>query len=421
MPEVATAHRPEHLVPSRAGRSGDDPIFALNQEATARKSKGESILNATVGVLLHDDGSLAVLPTAARAVKEVPPAEWAAYAPIAGPPAFLEAATADLFGGRKDLAAQACAVATPGGSGALRHAFATFLEPGQAILTTSFHWAPYETIADENERRVETFAMFGPNGNGGLNAGALDAALGDQATRQGRVLLVLNDPCHNPTGYSMSRADWDAVVQVLGRHAERVPVSVVLDAAYSAYGPGGRMDGPIAALAPLAERVLILTAWSASKSFTHYGLRVGALVALVPDPAERREIASSLTFACRGAWSNCNRGGMHAVTRLLTDPASRAGVAAEREALVRLLGERVEAFNREAKAAGLRFPRYDGGFFTTVFTPEADEVARRMREEGVFGVPIPGAVRLALSSVAKRDVPRLVSSVAASVARTPSR
>ena len=56
------------LIPSRLGRPGDDPIFALNAEATARRAKGESIVNATVGSLLKDDGSLAVLPTAARAV-----------------------------------------------------------------------------------------------------------------------------------------------------------------------------------------------------------------------------------------------------------------------------------------------------------------------------------------------------------------
>ena len=55
-----------HLIPSHAARPADDPIFALNREASARKAKGESIINATVGALLDDEGKLAVLPTAAR-------------------------------------------------------------------------------------------------------------------------------------------------------------------------------------------------------------------------------------------------------------------------------------------------------------------------------------------------------------------
>jgi len=52
-----------------------------------------------VGALLDDEGKLAILPTAARAVHEVPPVEWATYAPIAGTPEFLRAVIEDLLGG----------------------------------------------------------------------------------------------------------------------------------------------------------------------------------------------------------------------------------------------------------------------------------------------------------------------------------
>src|SRR5208337_2602488 len=98
-----------HLIPSHQGRPSDDPIFALNKEATERRARGESIVNATVGALLDDEGKLAILPTAARAVHEVPAAEWAAYAPIAGTPDFLKAVVDDLFGGEPELAKTAIA------------------------------------------------------------------------------------------------------------------------------------------------------------------------------------------------------------------------------------------------------------------------------------------------------------------------
>jgi len=402
-----------HLPHARRGRPSDDPIFALNAEATGRRSKGESIVNATVGSLLNDDGSLAILPTAARAVKEVPPVEWAGYAPIAGSAPFLRAVVDDVFGARKDLAQMAVAAATPGGSGALRHAIATFLETGQALLTTSYYWNPYATIADEQERRVETFSMF--TASGALDVEALDRALASQVARQGRALLILNDPCQNPTGYSMSPADWAATAHAIGRHAAKAPVTVALDAAYSAYGPAAGVAGPLAALETVSDRALVLVAWTASKTFTHYGLRVGALVALVPDAKERADIGAALTYACRGTWSNCNRGGMAAVTRLLTDPALRAAVDGERAGFVRLLAERVDTFNAAAQKVALRYPRYDGGFFTTVFTDDAERRAKAMRAEGVYVVPIEGALRLGLCSVAKPDVARLVDAVARAV------
>src|SRR5580700_9286562 len=70
-----------HVIPSHQSRPADDPIFALNREATERQAQGESVVNASVGALLDDEGKLAVLPTAARAVHDVPAGEWAAYAP----------------------------------------------------------------------------------------------------------------------------------------------------------------------------------------------------------------------------------------------------------------------------------------------------------------------------------------------------
>lgn len=409
---MTPAARPfaSHLPASRRGRPGDDPIFALNAEANARKGKGEPVVNATLGSLLADDGSLAVLPTATRALREVGAADWAGYAPIAGNAPFLKAVVDDVFGPRKDLANLSMAAATPGGTGALRHAVSTFLEPGQALLTTSFYWNPYATIADEHGRRVDTFSMFSPSG--GLDVEALDRALARHVATQGRVLLFLNDPCQNPTGYSMDAADWRATAEAIARHAERAPVTVVVDAAYSAYGPTGGVAVPVAALEPVADRALVLVAWSASKTFTHYGLRVGALVGLVPDAAERAEISAALTYACRGTWSNCNRGGMTAVTRLLTDPALRSAVDGERAGLVRVLAERVEAFNAAAARHGLRHPRYDGGFFTTVFSDDAEAAAVRMKADGVFVVPIEGALRLGICAVPKGDVARLVESAA---------
>ena len=86
-----------HVIPAHQGRPSDDPIFALNKEALQRKERGDAVINATVGSLLQDDGKLAVMPTSARVVREVPDDEWAAYAPIAGSPGFLRAVMDDLF------------------------------------------------------------------------------------------------------------------------------------------------------------------------------------------------------------------------------------------------------------------------------------------------------------------------------------
>ena len=400
-----------HLIPSHQGRPSDDPIFALNREANERRKRGESIVNATVGALLDDDGNLAILPTAARAVHEVPATEWAPYAPIAGSPDFLKAVMDDLFAGEPELRASACAVATPGGSGALRHAIANYLEPGHAALTTSYFWGPYQTLADESDRKLATFSMF--TADGALDVASLDRELTRLIAEQGRALVILNDPCNNPTGYSMRPAEWTAVVDCLLVHAKRAPVALLVDFAYAAYAAGGEAKPAVFThLRPLLGEAAILFAWTASKTFTHYGLRVGALVACVPDAKERESTEAALSYSCRGTWSNCSRGGLAAITKLLVDPEMRAACNRERDGYKALLRARVDAFNALARPKGLKYPRYEGGFFVTVFQDGAKEKADRMREAGVFVVPAKGALRVALCGVAERDVARLVGSLA---------
>ena len=84
--------------------------------------------------------------------------------------------------------------------------------------------------------------------------------------------------------------------------------------------------------------------------------------------------------------------------------------------LVRLLDDRVVVFNEHARSAGLQYPRYEGGFFVTVFTPDEARTAESMRRDGVFVVPLPGAVRVALCATPKVKVQRLVESLVAGVA-----
>ena len=395
------------LIPARRARPTDDPIFALNAEAHARASAGEPIVNATLGTLLDEDGRLAVLPTVAEAMREVSPAENAAYAPIAGPPAFLRAVVEDIFG-TSPAASWAATVATPGGTGALRHAIVNFLEPRESLLTTSFYWGPYRTLADEAERGLEVFRMFDARGR--LDVEDLDRKLSAQVARQGRALVFLNSPCHNPTGYSLDAAEIGEVVAAIRGASKRGSVALLVDMAYARYGATG-LPGALDQVLGLAGEALLLFAWSASKAFTEYGARVGALVAVHPDPEERAAVQSALTYSCRGTWSNCNAGGMAAITRLLTTPELRARVDRERAALKALLDRRVARWNALAPAAGLRYPRYDGGFFTTVFCEDAVAAGTKLKADGVFVVPQAGALRVALCSVAEREVPRLTEAL----------
>jgi aromatic-amino-acid transaminase len=390
------------LIPSASARPADDPIFLLNGEAQRRAQAGESILNATLGALMEDDGTLAVMPSVVEAIGRVPAKKAASYAPILGDAPFLRAVVHDVFDGHA-LASKSIAAATPGGTGALYHAVSLFLEPGDALYTTNWFWGPYHTIAEHTGRKVETFPMFAPNGR--LDLAAVEEGLTALVQRQGRALIVFNFPCHNPTGYSLDEAEWAGVAEIVRRAGESAPVAFLVDLAYARFGSKASQTWW-----PHAQRMLetctVLVAWTASKSFAQYGARVGALVAAHSDAAERQRIQNALAYACRGTWSNCNHAGLLAITELLEQPDMKSKADHERARLIQLLDDRVAAFNRGARDAHLRYPRYEGGFFVSVFTNDAERAAATMKEDGVFVVPMKGALRVALCATPVRDVPR---------------
>lgn len=399
------------LVDAAAQRPGNDPIFALNAQARQRAARGEDILNATLGALMTDEGRLATLASANEAFAAVAPELAASYAPIGGTPAFLKAVVTDLFED-STLRDQAVAVATPGATGALHHAVVNFLDPGQALLTTSHYWGPYRVIADHARRRVQTFNMFRPDLT--LDIEAFRDALQRSIDEQGRALAILNFPCHNPTGYSLSADEWSEVAKAVTEAGAKAPVALLVDHAYARFG-GADSDAWVRVLPSMVETATVLVAWTASKSFTQYGARVGALVALHRDAHARTRINDALNYSCRATFSNCNHRGLLAVTSLLSDPAFTGRATTERKELVELLDRRVAIFNESAIPLGLRYPRYEGGFFVSVLVDDAERAAAAMREDGVFVVPSTGALRLALCATPTAQVPRLVKALAKAI------
>ncbi len=233
MSPTLTHPRETALIPSCADRPGDDPIFTLNAEAVERAAKGERILNATLGALMTDDGRLAVMPSVTEAIAAIEPERAAAYAPISGDPEFRRAVVRDTFGDGP-LAEQSVAVATAGATGAILHAITCFLEPGQALLTSSYFWTPYQIIASHTGRAVELFEMFDREGR--FSTRAFEEGLARLMARQGRALVIFNFPCHNPTGYSLDDREWGEVAAIVERHANRGPIAFLIDLAYAHFG-----------------------------------------------------------------------------------------------------------------------------------------------------------------------------------------
>ena len=194
-----------------AGRKLKDAIFDANQACNeAIKIHGaDKVTNATIGVVLDETGKLATLPTVEKVFRSLDFSEMVAYAPISGLPDYLDAAINLTFADCKPTA-HFGAVATAGGTGAVHHAIANYAERGDAVLTSDWRWGTYDIICNETAKRLETFKLF----DAALNFNISDFAVKVDALlkKQKSLLVILNTPAHNPTGYALTSDDWDKVL-----------------------------------------------------------------------------------------------------------------------------------------------------------------------------------------------------------------
>ena len=81
---------------------------------------------------------------------------------------------------------------------------------------------------------------------------------------------------------------------------------------------------------------------------------------------------------------------MLVMEKINADPQRKAAFWAEQEQLRLSLLKRAELFMKEAKEIDLSVCPFDAGFFVTVPTVKAEEVAAELRKSDLFVVPVCG-------------------------------
>lgn len=390
------------------GKGGPDKIFRISGMAKERAAivGKENITNATTGAFLDASGQLITLKTVEETVKEIPFCEAAEYATIEGSPAFIEAAKDAAFRQyRPDAYIEG--IATPGGTGGIHHALFNYLDDGDTAITMDRYWAAYKSICRETNRNFDTFVMFDEMGN--FNVAGCIAKLREYAEKQTNVFLILNTPANNPTGYNLKQDEWEAIMAELTHIASNGRNNVVLlvDIAYIDFAePESRRFFQL--FNNLPENFLVLVAFSMSKGYTMYGYRLGCLLCVTSSKQEAEDFVKINKFSSRATWSNCSRLGMLVMEKINADPQRKAAFRAEQEQLRLSLLKRAELFMKEAKEIDLSVCPFDAGFFVTVPTVKAEEVAAELRKSDLFVVPLgDGAnagLRVALCAIPEEKI-----------------
>ena len=391
----------------------EDVIFGIAARANeAAKIYGPSnIINSTIGALLDDEGRLIAFDTVYDELKRLDNRLIANYAGLAGDPEFLKAVEKACFMDHRPEGFIR-AVATPGGTGAVRHAVYNFTDEGDTFLTANWYWAPYGTIAEEYDRKLDTFNLF--NEAGTFDFESFKEKFEAYLAKQKRLLVILNTPAHNPTGYTITDEEWDKIIALAKAHAENKENRIIFlcDIAYIDFaGQGTERRSFMEKFGNLPENILTLFAYSASKSYTMYGLRNGAILCVSASEAIAEEFYYSCAHSNRGTWSNGTKCAMQVLANLYNDPALYEKSEKERDVYRALLKKRGDAFLKSAKEVELPITNYQDGFFVSVPCKDPKALCEKLIEEKLFTVPLQNGIRLALCAITEEKcalAPRLI-------------
>jgi aromatic-amino-acid transaminase len=394
----------------------NDAIFGLAAKAKEAIDKygKENVIDSTLGALVDDKGDLICLNTVYQELKSMPDAAIAAYAQVAGQPDFLETVPNICFGKyRPD--AHIRAVATPGGTGSVRHSIYNYTEPGDSILISDWFWSPYITISEEYGRKATTFELF--NSKNEFNMESFKEKFEELLNKQKRLVTILNTPANNPTGYSLSDEEWDEVLNLAKKNAKDPEnrIIIVVDCAYIDYaGIGDERRKFFAKFSGLPKNILIIAAFSMSKGYTMYGMRSGAAICISSD----EEIAEEFYYSClhsnRANWSNGTRAAMEIMTRIAKDPEKTKAYEAEVKEAKMMLRKRADAFVKGAKEAGLEILPYRDGFFVSIPCKDAKKASDELIKENLFVVALKKGLRFAVCAVSEekcKTAPAIIKKV----------
>ncbi len=398
-----------------AGRSkmkvAKNDIIAISNLARLDKAKGNTIINGSIGVFLNEDGSLGQIRTIDDALKEHI-CDRLGYPASIGDKEYLEAVEHWVFEenySRIHGLYHVFTGASLGGTGAISNAFNVFLDEGESVLLPNIMWNNYKLLAKKAKAKRELYDLF--DDKGGFNVSSLQEHISSSLTRDGRVLAVINDPCENPTGYCLSEEEYDALFTMLNEEGKKGKLIVLFDIAYLSYYalPGSKCK-LIDKLAEAKPSFLPLIAFSCSKVFALYGMRLGALLALASNAEEREDISSAYGAQARGTYSCPVGASGYAVSLAMGDPSKKEALLKEIQANKEVLRVRGEILLKELDKAKIEHYPYRSGFFLTIkVARNAEEVYEALRAKHIYIVPLnEHDMRIALSGLNEEECVKLV-------------
>jgi aspartate/methionine/tyrosine aminotransferase len=371
----------------------------LGQSAEAKGTR----INATIGTAFEEDGS----PLALECLEETLnlPSQSFLYAPSFGMPKL------------RDEWAKRMTVKNPGLCGkpfskpvvtaALTHGLSVagylFLDEGDEVILADLFWDNYELVlAEAYGAKLKFHNTFL---RGGYDVEALRATLATGPV--GKKVVLLNFP-NNPTGYTVTEREAEAICRVLAESAQAGNrLVVIIDDAYFGlvYEAGIIRESLFSRLADLHPNLLAVKLDGPTKEDYVWGFRVGFITFACQGvtPAQLTALENKAAGAVRGSISNAPSISQEILLKGYTHPEYTNQKIRKFDILQkRYLKIRDLLATHPEYAQSFTALPFNSGYFMCVkpVGVEAEAVRRELlAHHGTGVIVLSGLIRLAFSSV----------------------
>ena len=379
-----------------------DKILALMQ--MFKEDPRADKIDLGVGVYKDASGHTPIM----AAIKDAEKLLWEqettkTYVALAGDPAFSDAMVSLVLG---DAVARSkvAAVATPGGTGAVRQAFelAKMANPDARVFVSDPTWPNHLSILKHLDIPVVNYRYF----DGETRGVDFDGMMSDLADAKAGDVILLHGCCHNPTGANLNLTQWVEVVALL----QKTGATPMIDIAYQGFGDGLDEDAAATRLVASSVPETIIAA-SCSKNFGIYRERTGLLMLVSQDGGAHKMNQGTLAYLNRQNYSFPPDHGARLVTMVLTDLALRTAWTKELEDVrLSMLGLRQSLADELQRLSGSNrfgFLAQHRGMFSRLGT-SPDKVELLRQRHGIYMV---GDSRLNIAGLNAKSIPILAAAI----------
>lgn len=377
-----------------------DNVFAVSKKAAeaALVYGNDEVVNATIGSLYTEDEVIAAFDSVYDVYDTIDNQTKARYAnTITGSTEFKNSIYTWVTGSTK-LNLKHRVVATPGGTGAIALLMMSILNEKMQVLLPDLAWSSYQLMAKNNHLVATLYEMFEQDH---FNLSSFKDKANKLMDQQGKLMVVINDPAHNPSGYTMSQKEWEEVIKTINELSSKGPCVIVNDIAYIDYCVD--VDSArdyMNMFNKISDNVVVVLAFSCSKTLTSYGMRLGAAILLAKSDEMIKSMYDSFENSARAIWSNVNNGWMENFTKVISTNSKQ--FLQEKQKYIDILKIRSKTFIDEAQACNLEiYPYHEGFFITLKITDSAFLQAyhQALMDENIFTVKLTKGIRVAICSV----------------------